>query len=175
MNLAEDSCLVLHCSVSFFISSCDVDLLEHKWFPSVGRHNLPGYLGRSEFIPDGIPRPAFKNGKEYKTRGYRKNLKLHQVVAHRMGLVCGFNEVIDHRDLNIFNNTRGNLRVLTASASSVNRNFTRRSNTGILGVTQLRGSFKARFRNDYKIFDNLSDATSWRESQVSSFWEGHSA
>ena len=74
-----------------------------------------------------------------KRKGYvcttieNKNFNLHRFIAKRMGLDC--QNQIDHKDNNLLNNQRENLRVATNSQNAMNRGKQCNNTSGIKGVS----------------------------------------
>lgn len=83
--------------------------------------------------------------KSCKTKYAKRNIKysficMHEEIIKRMGLVISKGYQIDHRDRNGLNNQRFNLRIITCSLSSFNRNIHSNNTSGFTGI---------RFREDH--------------------------
>lgn len=87
----------------------------------------------------------------YAHRGFMKDGKkimatLHHAICERMGLL-GSNDGrwIDHRNRNGLDCTRGNLRLVTPSQSTLNTNYPIKSSTGFRGIylREESGRFRA--------------------------------
>lgn len=92
----------------------------------------------------------------------RTTLRIHTVIAERMGIVA---EHIDHIDQNSLNNCRLNLRGATKSQNEHNRTAQRNSLTGVKGVyfDKKRGKYRARIQVEGRkfnlgYFDTLAEA-----------------
>lgn len=72
----------------------------------------------------------------------RKLIKLHRVIADRMGI----NGEVDHADGNLRNNTRGNLRPATRSENNCNRRKFGGSTSKYKGVYREKGKWCAAIR-----------------------------
>ena len=59
---------------------------------------------------------------------------LHQMVIEWMGLILKPNEMVDHKDLNTFNNKRDNLRIATATQNNANKLLYSNNTSGEKGV-----------------------------------------
>lgn len=79
---------------------------------------------------------------EPKVNGRQKTIRMHRVVAERMGIDS---KMIDHKDQNPLNNQRSNLRSATYSQSNHNRGAHSNSKTGVKGVyLRKNGRYRAR-------------------------------
>jgi len=94
--------------------------------------------------------------------GGKTSQLLHRVIAARMGIAG----MVDHRDRNGLNCTRGNLRGATPQQNSVNQRMRRDNKSGVKGVHwHVRsGRWRARIRNNGKFihlgsYTDLAEAT----------------
>jgi hypothetical protein len=71
------------------------------------------------------------------------NKRLHQLVADRMGIVLKPGEMIDHKDTNIYNNQRTNLRAATNQQNQAN------SKLNVLNTTNHKGVYFDKKNNRY--------------------------
>jgi hypothetical protein len=99
--------------------------------------------------------------------GVRKQFLMHRVIV---GAKDG--EQVDHKDLNVHNNTRANLRIATASENARNRASAVSCKTGYKGAAPVKNSpkFKSYIQVDKEqvhlgYFDNPHDA-----ARMYNFW-----
>ena len=70
----------------------------------------------------------------------RKQIWLHNFISQKSDI----DNIIDHIDHNVLNNTRKNLRELTKKQNAQNISTTRRSTTGYRNVTIEKGKYRVR-------------------------------
>lgn len=94
----------------FYVSPEDCDLAARfRW------RNVKGYAGRAVW-----------------SKGKRKHVRLHRLIAERMGFEPS--EFVDHRDRNRLNNVRSNLRSCTLALNNANRTQNPNTRSGYRGV-----------------------------------------
>jgi hypothetical protein len=117
-----------------------------------------------EWILSAYPWQCDKNGYVFFQR-YMGG-KLVRILLHRVLLCAQTGEIVDHRDGNPLNNTRGNLRRCTHAQNMRNRKLNKNSSTGFKGV-YVDGGKSRKFRAEIKCdgqrirlgaFDHAADA-----------------
>jgi hypothetical protein len=100
----------------------------------------------------------------YLPNGKHTTLRIHTVIAERMGIDP---KLIDHKDQNPLNNCRSNLRAATGTQNQHNRGAQKNSGTGVKGVCFVKkaGKYMAQIRdkgNQYYLgcFDTIPEAAS---------------
>lgn len=104
--------IILACGRVALVDFIDHDLNQYNWCVR-GRHDTP-YAGRRS---DSI------------------GIYMYLVIIERMGLTIPVGMEADHEDRNSLNNHRTNLRVVTESQNTYNRNTFRNNTSGVRGVT----------------------------------------
>lgn len=85
----------------------------------------------------------YGNGYLYLTSGLYKDKLLHRIIAERAGIIVD-NEEVDHKDLNLYNCSRVNLRIATSSQNKMNRYLQSNSSSGYKGVSQRKDTGRHR-------------------------------
>lgn len=75
-----------------------------------------------------------------------KKLRMHRMIAERMGITGN----VDHKDRNRLNNQRNNLRIANQSQNIANSNRNGKSISGYKGVYPARRKWMARIQVNYK-------------------------
>lgn len=106
------------------------------WFPVVfGEGILQIPLNKGKFAL--IDSDDFEKIKNYSwycdTKGYARDR--NGIMMHRVIMDCPENKEVDHKDHNVLNNIRGNLRVCTISQNQGNKFLSVRNTSGFKGVS----------------------------------------
>lgn len=114
---------------------------------------IPLTRGRVALIDDADLPLVSQYRWQYHRNGYAvTTLNRRKVYLHRMIMNAQPGQIVDHLDRNPLNNTRANLRFVTAQQNGQNRRKTSRCTTGFKGVGYERGKWRARIRaNDQNI------------------------
>lgn len=108
-----------------------VSILTHKWYEHKSTHTGHSYAYRLE----GYRCPILQ-------RSRRRKIYMHRAITG-----AGPGIVVDHKDRNILNNCRSNLRVTTGTFNNANRGeYYREGLTGFRGVTRAGWGNKFRAR-----------------------------
>jgi hypothetical protein len=105
----------------------------------------------------------------YARRSSRPQVKMHRLIAQRMGIAA---PLIDHQDRNGLNNQRRNLRPATPSQSSSNRGKLRNNTSGATGVHERPDcqKWQARIMHRGKchtrLLDTFDRAVAWRHAKA---------
>lgn len=115
---------------TIWLDEADLDLLTRRWKISIS--NGGAYLVRNYWVMiDG--------------RRRCRTMRLHRVILERkLERELEPGELPDHKNLNPLDNRRTNLRVATRSQNAMNRRLSRRSTTGLRGVTREGVYWRAR-------------------------------
>ncbi len=97
-----------------------------------------------------------------KVNGKRKTMRMHTIIAQRMGIDS---KMIDHIDHNSLNNQRSNLRVATGSQNQHNRGCNKNNTSGVKGVFFHKGAgrYRAHITHEGRqhylgLFDTIAEA-----------------
>lgn len=82
--------------------------------------------------------------------GTKKNTYLHAVIFQRTGLPLLPGQQVDHKDQDVTNCTRSNLRAATRSIQKANTPVRKDSSTGVKGVYERKGHYYAAATKDHK-------------------------
>ena len=145
------------------VDECDYEyLMQWKWQFAQAKHQRSGYVVHSQKV--GLGRWC--------------KLQMHRVVAARIGLVIG-NQQIDHVDGDGLNNCRNNLRVASQSQNRANLRQYQNNTSGFKGVVwdRCRRKWVAKLQvagRDYNCggFENPRDAArAYNEAALKHFGE----
>jgi hypothetical protein len=76
-----------------------------------------------------------KDGKHKSVQFSNRNGGLHSKLLHRLIMDAGPNDIIDHKNGNVLDNRKSNLRFATISENNQNRQLTKKNSSGIKGVS----------------------------------------
>lgn len=77
------------------------------------------------------------------SNGKKKTIRMHSLILNT-------NKIIDHKDLNVLNNQKNNLRICTHKQNLCNRNIFKNNSSGYKGVVFIKKiqKFKAQIKHD---------------------------
>lgn len=120
------------------INKSDYDKISHfNWFLNDG-----GYVAKNHYIGNG---------------------EWDYLKIHRLIMVAEEGDIIDHKNGDKLDNTRGNLRLATRSQNRANAKLNKNNKTGFRGVLYRRGKYTASIRKNGKLmtlgtFEEKEDA-----------------